>query len=519
MIKILNRSITKRREFSEFSRQVYEKLVPEDHFFYKVNKLVNFSFVNDMCKGFYSKDMGRPAYPPEQIFRGAIAQFYFDLSDRKVEQEITYNIVAKWFIGLEIDDKSFDHTTISKFRSLLGRKMFDKIFYKILELIKEKGCISEEDILIADATHIIADVAVPTVAELIRQGNRKLFDVLKNIDSGIDNRIKLEMMHYKLKSREESKKQLALVVKDAKTLMKEAELKLNDNSVSNELKTQLKEELDLLYRLLRENVKEVQEEGKTNFIIERQVDKLASIVDPDARNGVKSAGEGFCGYKANVCITQNMFIVNAHLEKGNCDESHSLITMIEQNEKHDLRMEKVIGDGKYGTYSNLEECKKRNITLVTSPRWARGAGGKEKFAPEDFIYDEKNNSLTCPAGITTFSYKKDVEDKRFSFRKETCILCPIKEKCLQKSEGRIVHISKYYHLNKELKEYRQTEDYKKDKNMRQKVEAKFGEMKNFHGLRRARFRGLKRVAIQVSLISMVVNLKRFVKLSWKPVAS
>ena len=516
---MLNRSITKKREFNEFSKLVYEKLVPEDHFFYKVNELVDFSFVNDLCKGLYSKDMGRPAYPPEQIFRGSIVQFYFDLSDRKIEQEITYNIVAKWFIGLEVEDKSFDHTTISKFRTMLGKKAFDKIFYKILEKIKEAGCISEDDILLADATHIIADVAVPTVSELIRQGSRKVLDTLKKIDPEIESKVKLETIYQKIMSRNESKKQLMLIIKDAKILMAEAELKLSDSSVSQELKTELRASIELLCKLLRENVKEVQEKGKATFVIERQVDKTASIVDQDARNGVKSAGEGFCGYKANVNITQDMFILNAQLEKGNSDESHSLIPMIDQNEKHGFRTNKAIGDGKYGTYSNLEECKKRGIQLITSPRWARGPGGKEKFAPEDFIYDEKNNSLTCPAGISAYSSRKHVEDKRFYFTKATCINCPINEKCIQKRAGRIVQVSKYFQLNKELREYRLTEDYKKDRNMREKVEAKFGEMKNWHGLRRARYRGLKRVAIQLSLISIVVNLKRFVKMRWRPTAS
>jgi len=516
---MLNRSITKKREFSEFSKLVYEKLVPEDHFFYKVNKLVDFSFVNDLCKDLYSKDMGRPAYPPEQIFRGAITQFYFDLSDRKIEQEITYNIVAKWFIGLEVEDKSFDHTTISKFRTMLGKKSFDKIFYKILDEIKQAGCISEDDILLADATHIIADVAVPTVSELIRQGSRKVLDTLKKIDPEIENKVKLETIYQKIMSRNESKKQLMLIIKDAKVLMAEAELKLSDSSVSQELKTELRDSVDLLCKLLRENVKEIQKEGSATFVIERQIDKTASIVDQDARNGVKSAGEGFCGYKANVNITQDMFILNAQLEKGNSDESHALIPMIDQNEKHGFRTNKAIGDGKYGTYSNLEECKKRGIQLVTSPRWARGSGGKEKFAPEDFIYDEKNNSLICPAGIMAIASRKNLEYRKFYFRKETCMNCPINEKCLQKLAGRIVQISKYHQLNKELKEYRETEAYKKDKCMREKVEAKFGEMKNLHGLRRARYRGLKKVAIQLSLISMVVNLKRFVKMRWRPTAS
>jgi IS5 family transposase len=294
---------------------------------------------------------------------------------------------------------------------------------------------------------------------------------------------------------------------------------LLSSAVSEELKTELRASLDLLCKLLRENVKEIQKEGNATFVIERQIDKTASIVDQDARNGVKSAGEGFCGYKANVNITQDMFILNAQLGKGNSDESHALVPMIDQNEKHGFRTNKAIGDGKYGTYSNLHECKKRGIKLVTSPRGARGPGGKEKFAPKDFIYDEKNISLICPAGVLADSSRRHLDDRVFHFNKATCIVCPLKEKCGLEGKGRDVNISKYHALNRELKEYRLTEDYKKDRCMREKVEAKFGEMKNFHGLRRARYRGLKRVAIQLSLISMVVNLKRFVKLRWRPTAS
>ncbi|MEK6775444.1 MAG: IS1182 family transposase [bacterium] len=508
---MLNEKMFEKKELSELSKQVYETLVPEDHFFYKVNKLVDFSFVNGLCKGLYSKDMGRPAYPPEQIFRGAIAQFYFDLSDRKMEQEITFNIVAKWFIGLEVDDRSFDHSTISKFRTMLGKEMFDEIFYKLLGNIREAGCITAEDILIADATHIIADVAVPTVAELIRQGNRKVLSALRKIDPEIDKKIKLEVMQGKIKSRVESKKQLAVVVGDARALMKAAEEKLSDDSVSDELKAELREHLNMLRRLLRENVKEIQKEGKTTFVPDRQKDKLASLVDPDARNGIKSAGDGFCGYRANLNITQDMFILNARLEKGNTDESHFLIPMIDENEEHGCRMEKAIGDGKYGTYSNFDDCEKRRVCLVSSDRAARGSGGKERFATEDFLYDERSKSLTCPAGIRTTHTNKDLDQVRFFFPSETCSTCELREKCTLSDKGRGVIINKYYWLKRKLRDYRKTEEFRKDKNMREKVEAKIGEMKNFHGLARARYRGMKRVAIQLSITSMVVNLKRFVK--------
>ena len=59
-----------------FGPDIYTKLIPETHILYKINKCVDFSFVNKACRDRYSQDQGRPVKNlPETMFRSAIVQY------------------------------------------------------------------------------------------------------------------------------------------------------------------------------------------------------------------------------------------------------------------------------------------------------------------------------------------------------------------------------------------------------------------------------------------------------------
>lgn len=81
------------------------------------------------------------------------------------------------------------------------------------------------------------------------------------------------------------------------------------------------------------------------------------------------------------------------------------------------------------------------------------------------------------------------------------------------AEGRrIVGLSAH---NKELREaerYNQTEQFKQDMKLRPPVEGKLAELVRYHGMRRARYRGLKKLSLQCYFTAAAVNLKRWVKL-------
>ncbi len=79
----------------------------------------------------------------------------------------------------------------------------------------------------------------------------------------------------------------------------------------------------------------------------------------------------------------------------------------------------------------------------------------------------------------------------------------------------MVWISYYYETVEEARRYNQTQEYLEDAKTRARIEPKFSEMKNLHGLRKAKYRGLKKFNIQLLITAIVVNIKRFVNLLYK----
>ena len=55
---------------------------------------------------------------PEMIF----LQFLYDVSDRRIEEEVNFNLVLKWFIGLAIDESPPDASSLTRFRDRLGEE-------------------------------------------------------------------------------------------------------------------------------------------------------------------------------------------------------------------------------------------------------------------------------------------------------------------------------------------------------------------------------------------------------------
>src|SRR5258708_34711259 len=65
----------------------------------------------------YSK-VGRPSIPPEQLLRALLLQMLYSVrSERLLTEEIDYNKLFRWFVGLNLDDEGWDATVFTKNRS------------------------------------------------------------------------------------------------------------------------------------------------------------------------------------------------------------------------------------------------------------------------------------------------------------------------------------------------------------------------------------------------------------------
>jgi len=147
----------KSTQLSFYGNHIYDRVIPEDHFLKLLNRAVDFSFVNALCRDAYTPEFGRPAYAPEMMFKILYLQFLYDISDRRVEEEVNFNLVMKWFVGLAIDERPPDSSSLTRFRERLGEERFASIFNRIVELARDKGLISDR-LSIVDSTHVKAKV-------------------------------------------------------------------------------------------------------------------------------------------------------------------------------------------------------------------------------------------------------------------------------------------------------------------------------------------------------------------------
>ncbi|MBC2697970.1 MAG: transposase [ANME-2 cluster archaeon] len=95
------------------SLTVYKNLIPEDTIFYWINQKIDFSFMNEACSDLYSPNKGGPVKnTPERMFFSAIVQYLNDFSDRQMEHFARFDIITKWFIGIPIEDRSYNHSVL-----------------------------------------------------------------------------------------------------------------------------------------------------------------------------------------------------------------------------------------------------------------------------------------------------------------------------------------------------------------------------------------------------------------------
>ena len=89
---------------------------------------------------------GRPSIPPEKLLRALLLQLLYSIrSERLLMEELDYNILYRWFVGLSLDDAVWDATTFSKNRDrLLEGDVADAFFTEVLAAIKAEGLLSDE---------------------------------------------------------------------------------------------------------------------------------------------------------------------------------------------------------------------------------------------------------------------------------------------------------------------------------------------------------------------------------------
>src|SRR2546427_12300456 len=104
-----------------FSYVSLETRIPSDHPLRAMRVLVD-AVLRDMSPRFtllYART-GRPSIPPEKLLRAQLLQILYTIrSERLLMEQLEYNLLFRWFVGLNIDDPVWDATVFSKNRDRL----------------------------------------------------------------------------------------------------------------------------------------------------------------------------------------------------------------------------------------------------------------------------------------------------------------------------------------------------------------------------------------------------------------
>ena len=101
-----------------FSYVSLESRVPEDHPLRSIRRMVD-QVLSGLTKEFaamYSRT-GRPSIAPERLLRALLLQVLYTIrSERMLIEQLDYNMLFRWFVGLSMDDVVWDHSTFTKNR-------------------------------------------------------------------------------------------------------------------------------------------------------------------------------------------------------------------------------------------------------------------------------------------------------------------------------------------------------------------------------------------------------------------
>lgn len=148
----------KRESQNEAEFVFIEDLVPQDHLLRKVDKYIDFSFIGEKVRPFYSENNGRPSDPIMLFKMMFIGYFYGIRSERQLEREVQTNIAYRWFLGLKLNDPVPDHSTISWNRRTRFKdtNIFQEIFDEMVLLAMNHKMVGGR-VLFTDSTHLKAN--------------------------------------------------------------------------------------------------------------------------------------------------------------------------------------------------------------------------------------------------------------------------------------------------------------------------------------------------------------------------
>lgn len=496
---------------NDVERPIFERMVPADDYLRRLGEAIDFERFRPILAQYYAPRLGRPPLDPVIMLKFDYLGVFHRWSDRELMRRVQCDVSFRLFLDLGSESVLPHHTSMTYFRKRVGETAMQEIFQSVVQHARELGIVKDR-LRLKDATHIFANIAVPSIIQLVATMRDEILDAAQPFAASevaaewhrIDSEcVQSESMN--------DKDRLSLRVTQLRRVLLWAdELPKSDAfRAADETKQEaLRRALALGHKVLadRENPK--------------ASDRVISVYDPDARCG--KHGEFFDGFLADVAMdADSELITGINVLPANGDEGGDAAHLIKQEEEahgNDVAAVSIDGAGYRGdVLRELTDPAGLNLEVFTPPTERIPL---TVFSPDDFTLSDDRETLTCPAGQSTSRHERNGRDTgvKFRFSKTQCGDCPLRAQCIAdpQTKSRTVVKNDYEAEYKAAQRKAETPEYKQVRKEHPAIERKLSELVNRHDLRHARYRGLAKVRRQALLTAMVVNCKRIVKLRGQP---
>ena len=456
------------------------RLVPEDHLLRQIEAAVDFSFVRPLCRPYYSHT-GRPSVDPVVLFKMLLLGYLYDLSsERRLAREISLNLAYRWFLGYDFDQPTPDHSVLSKARARFGAKVFETFFQRSIDLCREAGLLDEGPVYV-DSTLLRAAAAVDSLVykQERLQPPRSIPDYVRRVFEEND------------------------------PVAEEEAAPPANGGPPSEPGAPPPPPGQPPTPGTRPG------RGAANWP-RRPNQELQSKTDPEATLVNLPDFGRHMAYKAHVAVAgkRGQVITAAVATTGAMADEHLLGEVLwEHRRLSHLSVPAVVADAKYGTTTNFLYLGRLAIpTFIPVTRF--GNMRKDIWGREHFQWLPQQDAYRCPAGQLLRRYSNLKATGRIVYRapKGSCGVCPFRAQCTPSGSERRFGRS-WAEEYVAAAQHRLASPLGKQRLVERKtyVEGTFGLAKELHGLRRTRFKGRRRVQIQVWLTAAAMNIKRAVR--------
>ena len=495
-------------------QEIFEATVSQDHYLRRVKAVLDVERLRPLLAEAYCDAWGRPAVEPLLLLKLEFLQYQYNHSDRQVIEHSRSNMAYRFFLDLGLHSPLPHHTLLTYFRQRLGSERHQRVFDALVGQAREHGLVKDR-LRLKDATHVLANVAIPTTIALVAQTRQRLLEALAPWAAEEVQRQQQRAEQIRHSSADLSgEERLLQRVVHLRELVAWAQLVCAGSAFAAALPVQQQE----LQQALALASKVLQDRDDPD-----SSDQLRSVHDPDARHA--KHGSFYVGYLLDVALDADSQIITAlNVLPGGANEGADAETLLHREAqahgpKAKVQALSLDSAGYQGPLlRTLTDPAGLNVEVFVPPR---EPARPQAFLPEQFTLSADQQTLSCPGGQTT-RHRRRVwtgQGWQFRFPHRSCAVCPLQAACVPKlpqARGRAVIKSDYEAELQAARAKAQTPAYAQVRREHPAIERKLGELVRRHGARRARYWGRPRVLLQQLLTGWVVNIKRLVKLLVDP---